>query len=368
MEISPRETMANLPRFLQPFLTWLTGMPLARQTPLFQWTALRLGVVTMGQIILGLLIGLLALNIHFIPGLPLLIASWLLVAGGIRMFFAVIEHQCTHYKYNQSPNRDVKRRANKLIAEVIAVLFWVESYKDFRDGHTIHHRSTRLPDDPENILLYQCGLRAGMSGQQLSWQLVKTILSPMFYVRVLMDNTRSNFEGSTLRKLVTAGYLCTLAFAVIYFDVVWYFAILWLVPVLIFSPISMVINTLTEHRWPELNPDSSSKEAGVYVGRFCGDPVPANQDASFPSWLLQWTIWWTRLFFLHLPYRLFILVGDLPQHDLHHRFPATDWMNATYLRPEFVRSGRLNGNTDVWGSMMDHIRHAANPPKRVGVT
>jgi len=66
-------------------------------------------------------------------------------------------------------------------------------------------------------------------------------------------------------------------------------------------------------------------------GRFVGEPLPSSALPLRP-WLWAWGRWTIRLFLLHLPSRLCVLVGDLCQHDFHHRHPLGDWSNAAYAR------------------------------------
>ena len=86
-------------------------------------------------------------------------------------------------------------------------------------------------------------------------------------------------------------------------------------------------------------------------GRFVGDPLPSRALPRGP-WLRAWGLWGLRLLCLHVPTRLCVLVGDLSQHDWHHRHPRGDWSNACYARARDLAAGCPDwpeAYTAVWG-------------------
>jgi hypothetical protein len=86
-------------------------------------------------------------------------------------------------------------------------------------------------------------------------------------------------------------------------------------------------------------------------GRFVGEPCPS-RDLPLERWLLAWGRWCARLLWLHIPTRLCVLVGDLCQHDWHHRHPTGDWSNACYARQRDLQSGCPGWPepyTAIWG-------------------
>jgi hypothetical protein len=57
---------------------------------------------------------------------------------------------------------------------------------------------------------------------------------------------------------------------------------------------------------------------------------------------------------VYFPARIFFLMGDLPQHDLHHYSTYSDWKNPAYARRDAVMKTReADSNTGaykgVWG-------------------
>ncbi|RQS14482.1 fatty acid desaturase [Burkholderia sp. Bp8998] len=352
VHVSPRESMAVLPKVLQPFLTWLTGVPLAGQSPLFLWSSWSLLTCTIVEILTGVLTGIAAL--HFLYwGVVLLPVSWLLTVGGTRTLYVVIEHSCTHHIFSRS------RSANKLVAELISSLFWTHSYADFKLDHTTHHRATRLSEDPDTRFLNEWGFHAGMPIESVFRRIVRTSFSPRYHALIFFERVRSSFSGSAFKLAASLIYACIVACVLSIFHIWIYWIVLWIFPIVVLFQISMLLNILTEHRWPPERQDRERNLAEVCFGRFCGERVPFTSHAAFHERLRLWTVWWMRVVFIYVPYRVFVLVGDEPQHDLHHRQPMSDWANAKFARFQLVSNAGQDKHgpyTEAWGSLIDHIK------------
>ncbi|HTW27079.1 MAG TPA: hypothetical protein VME92_08135, partial [Acetobacteraceae bacterium] len=53
-----------------------------------------------------------------------------------------------------------------------------------------------------------------------------------------------------------------------------------------------------------------------------------------------WTAWWLNMLTVQLFVRLFVLVGDAPCHDFHHRRPATKrWTSYIQARQADADAG-----------------------------
>ena len=67
--------------------------------------------------------------------------------------------------------------------------------------------------------------------------------------------------------------------------------------------------------------------------------------------LRAWIRWIAATLFYHLPSRLLVVVGDLPNHDYHHRYPSTPhWTTAAYARQHDIDTGPEGPPyQEVWG-------------------
>lgn len=353
---NPRETMRGLPGFLQPFLTWVTGMPLVGQRQIITWTPWTLVLCTAGEIVAGIVIGGVAfhhlswLTAAFVP------LSWLFITGGIRMFFVVIEHTCTHHIFSR------RRWVNEFVAETISVVFWTQHYAAFKSEHATHHRVTRMADDPDTHFLEQWGFAAGMSRTDVIARLLLTLFSPRYHLTTLLERLHYSVSGATVKRVASPLFSLAMLATVYTLDIWSYWAVLWLIPITVLFQASMLLNILTEHRWPRGGARRDLEE--VCFGRFCGEATPRTNGLKLPRRVLLWVKWWGRLLFIFLPYRLFVLVGDEPHHDFHHRQPNSDWANATYARHEALarsKSDKYGEYTDEWGSLLDHVYASASP-------
>src|SRR5690348_10524042 len=108
----PRETMRHLPRVLQPFLTWVSGVPLAGTTPRVRWRPGLAAVAGVVQTAAGIAVGALGLRAGGFP-LVLVALSWPVIAGGMRRLDVVVVHQTLHNMFAASG------RGNRVMSEII---------------------------------------------------------------------------------------------------------------------------------------------------------------------------------------------------------------------------------------------------------
>lgn len=359
---NPRETMAGLPRFLQPFLTWVTGMPFSGQRQVFRWTPWTLVLCTLCEIATGITVGVLALAHSGWLAICLLPISWILTTGGVRMFFVVIEHTCTHHIFSRT------RWVNEVVAEIISVVFWTQHYAAFKSEHATHHRVTRMAGDPDTHFLNEWGFSAGMSKPAVIRRILTTLFSPKYHLVTLYERLIYSVSGTKIKILASPIFTCGVIATAYWFDILEYWLIVWIIPITVLFQCSMLLNILTEHRWPQHTVKRDLQE--VCFGRFCGEATPKTDGLPIYTRLWLWGKWWSRLFFVFLPYRLFVLVGDEPHHDFHHRQPNSDWANASYARHEALlhsRTDKYGEYTDEWGSLLDHI-YASSSPRQTPLT
>lgn len=352
MNDDPRISMTVLPASLQPFLTWLTGMPLPGEQPRFLTTAWRHAAAATGLLVLGLAIGMLSFRIPVGWLAILLPPALILITSGMRYHYAVIEHYCIHNAFLSS------RWANRLVAEIISTALLAAPYDLYRRDHLKHHATTRTNDDPDVVFLTAMGFRRGMQRPEFRRYMARTLISPIYHMRYMRGRLLSNLRAPAYRVLMTLGYVAATVWCLLVTG--WWlpWLVLWVLPATVLFQASSLINYHSEHPWL-LRPGMKGRiaVAAVTVGRFCGDPVPDAALRGRPR-MRSWAIWWLRLVAVHLPYRLFVLVGDQSQHDLHHRRPGSNWTVAAYRRRDDVAAGSPGwpvGYRDVWGTVLDHL-------------
>jgi hypothetical protein len=170
----------------------------------------------------------------------------------------------------------------------------------------------------------------------------ETLVSPKYYGLFLKARFRSNFiDVPHYRRWMAIAYtLATLG--LLYITNGWLiYVVVWVIPTIVLYPISALIQFSTEHAWGSPSSDSSSKSHA----RFCGEAPPTSRD------IRDWSWWWFKVFFYHLPIRIGVLSAELIHHDLHHLLPKEDkahWCNLIYARQQLAEAGLVD-SVEYWG-------------------
>jgi hypothetical protein len=357
--MQPRETMRSLPGFTQPFLTWLTGVPLDGERPLLRWTPARAGLLGLTQMAIGIAIGALALS-SFAPwSIPLLVLSWLTTAGGMRRLDVVIVHQTLHRMVTKSA------RGDRIVGELVTTLLWRVPYDDNRKEHLIHHAYPCSMKDVDTRYLIAIGMKPRMRRGDFHRYLISTLLSPKHHWGFFSSRIRANFTIKHQPRYRLAMSLVFLAITVAFVTLtgLWLeWLLLWVLPVSFFFQNATFLYTMTEHRWwlyEHAEKLTKQQRDMLTFGRVVGDPAPETSGVGVVGRAAAWSKWWLRAFLIHAPYRMFVLVGDTVQHDLHHVRPACDWAGSAYERHGDIAEGSRR-YTEVWGSLMDHLYAAGD--------
>jgi fatty acid desaturase len=352
---SPREAMAKrLPAALQPFLTWLTAKP-APGEEAAQRSALSFVVGALAWILGGCALTVLP----FLVTDPALVL-WLAVpigltatCCGLGLFQVVIFHHCSHGTVFAT--RDANRRAGRLISALL--LF--KRFEDYQREHMLHHSAKKLltqEDEFADFVLGLCGLEAGVPKRELWRRVVVNCVSPVFHWRFLARRIQASlFTGDTAhdwpgRIAWTAAIGLSVATGTF-----WLFLLAWVLPVTVLLQIATIFRILVEHSFPEAELIAQrDKEfvchasCGVFPGR-----EPPMQTVRSLRGLLAWTAWWAEMLTVHLFVRLFVMVGDAPCHDYHHRRPATRrWTSYIHARQQDLEAGPPGfptGYFETWG-------------------
>jgi len=264
----------------------------------------------------------------------------------------VIAHQCIHRQFTGNSQWD------NFVGELVTVLTAYQDAHAFKVEHfDAHHRRAffATPDDPPVQVLMGLGFRPGMTKRALWRRAFLVFCSPSFYWAGFADRLKCNLLSGTWRR---AGFLAWVG--------AWLSLPFWLrnggqvlvlayiVPIVLMAQLNALLDKLGEHAWlTPPNPEHGSQyyHAAASWARFCGCPVPSPQ-LSLREKLVAWPHWVAAMTLYHLPARLLVIVGDLPNHDFHHRYPGTpDWMVAAYARQQDIDEGIRGGPgyAEIWG-------------------
>ena len=346
-----RATYLRFPRWTQHFWTWQTGKALPGQQPLLRHTWASYLAVTLTVFFAGLTVSTLAVALMFPLWYLALFAGWLLTVNGERMMVLVIAHQALHRRFSGRSSMD------RFWGEVVTVLSVFHTFQDFKEEHFDNHHRREVfatEADPPVQFLLNLGFRPGLSRRAL-WRRAWTVfLSPVFYWRGFLSRTGSNLRGSAKRRVgfaVWVGWWLSLPFWLPHGILVLVLA--FILPVILFAQLSALLDRLGEHEWlAPRNPEFGHRfyTAANTSARFCGAPVPPRSMPAGAQ-LLAWIRWTAATLFYHLPSRLLVVVGDLPNHDYHHRYPSTPhWTTAAYARQHDIDTGPEGPPyQEVWG-------------------
>lgn len=359
----PRETMRSQPRMLQPFLTWVTGVPLAGTRPRLRWRPGLAAVAGVVQTALGIAAGGLALSSGQLVLLPLVVLAWPVIAGGMRRLDVVVVHQTLHSMFTATGT------GNRVMSEIITTLLWRPPYDGNREEHLLHHAYPCSLRDGDTGYLLSTAVRPGMTRREFRRYLVKSLCSPRHHWSFFSGRVKANFFSRPpgYRLALSLAYLAaTAAFCAL---TGWWlpWLLLWFVPATFFFQNQTLLYTLSEHRWwlfGNAERLTKAQRDQLTFGRFCGVPVPGRQEehgdagprgaADSIRHAIAMGLWWARMVLVYAPYRLCILVGDTVQHDLHHIRPRCDWANSSWERNDELAGERADRFYEAWGGLLTH--------------
>jgi fatty acid desaturase len=353
--VDPRAQMAaRLPRAVQPFLTWLTAKPAPGEAmpehPAWQFVAGAL-LLTLGGCGIGAVPFLLAhppLLVWLL--LPL---GWLLTSSGFGLFQVVIFHHCSHGTVFASRERN--RRAGRMVSAFL--LF--KRFEDYQREHMMHHSAKKLlteEDEFADFVLGMCRLEPGLPRAELWRRIAVNTVSPAFHWNFLRRRIKAAlFSGDRAHDWMGRAFWGGCIALAVATGTLLEFAILWVVPVTLLLQVATIYRILCEHRFPEAESIALRDKSFVChatTGVFAGKAPPSASARSLRG-LAQWAAWWLDMLTVQLFVRLFVLVGDAPCHDFHHRRPATrKWTSYIHARQQDSEAGSPGfplGYTECWG-------------------
>jgi fatty acid desaturase len=339
----PRMLMAErLPHWVQPFLTWLTAKPAPGEVPktLTGTSYVRSAVLwTLGGCALSMA-DVAGLDAGHMPFWILLFVGLLATTCGLGLFQVVVFHHCSHGTIFK--NRDWNRRVGKLVSSIL--LF--KHFDLYQRGHMVHHSANKLftvEDEFTDFVMETCGLAPSLEKRELWRRILTDLVSPRFHGRFLWRrlcvsmNSHDRYHNicgiAVYGALLGLGWFTGLLVPVL---------VAWVIPVTILLQIATVFRILCEHRFPAAEViERRGKEfvclatAAVFPGA-----QPPQASAATLRGFAAWTMWWANMLTVQLLVRLFVLVGDAPCHDFHHRRPgAKRWTNYIHARQADADAG-----------------------------
>jgi hypothetical protein len=350
-DVQVRRTILSITpnKFFQHLMTVMTGKALPGQKSILKLKELPDFVTQIPLISVGIFatVGCLSFGMPLLATVPMLITT-----GRMRYLQVIVGHNAVHRQVFKT------LKANDALIDCISGFLCIASSKDYVPEHLDHHKPTIFSSikDGDAAFLRLLGFRAGMSREFYWKHLIKTIFSPKFHAIFLKARFKSMWGGGWLNRMCFGLSMTgVLGFTALFGAAA--AALALIVPATIMYNISALLQFISEHEW---HPDDAAKRlsreeiASRSHGRFCGEAFPINGN------IINKTIWTFKMVCIHLPVRLWVLVGDLNVHDYHHlgagRRPSTELI---FAREQAIQDGDPHGmaSREYWGlfAVIDHI-------------
>ncbi len=351
--VDARLMMYNrLPHVLQPFLTWLTAKPAPGEDMLSRSPLWYVACASL-QVMAGIAIAWAALRLPALPAMALVALGTLLSSSGLGLFQVVVFHHCSHGTVFK--NRETNIRVGRLLSAVL--LF--KHFDEYKKDHMLHHNARKLlteEDEFADFVFGTCRLQAGIEKRELWRRVVGNLLSPIFHTRFLLRRMQAAFRSSDRAHnaigMAFWGAMVSLAVAL---HQVGPFLVAVALPMTVLLQVATVFRILCEHRFPDhAIMEQRGKDFACHAtsGVFPGAMPPRRGLRALPR-LAAWALWWAEMLTVQVFVRVFVLVGDAPCHDFHHRRPASKrWTSYAQARQNDVEAGSPGFNVDyieTWG-------------------
>ena len=349
----PRGAMAErLPEMLQPFLTWLTARPRSGE-PIVERSPMFFVAVALLQTCGGVALGAWALHLAFFPAACILSVGLILASAGLGLFQVVVFHHCSHGTVFKS------RDTNILIGRLISAVLLFKHFDVYKAEHMLHHNHKKLlteEDEFADFVFGMCGLEAALPKRELWRRVLVNLVSPMFHGRFLQRRVKAAWGSHDRRHNLTGmAVWAAAAAAAVAAGHGTMFLVAWVLPVTVLLQVATVFRILCEHRFPEpemILARGKDFAAHATAGVFPGSAPPDLAYGSLGG-AARWLAWWANMLTVQLFVRLFVLVGDAPCHDFHHRRPASrKWTSYIQARQLDVDAGAPGFRTyyqETWG-------------------
>jgi hypothetical protein len=229
-------------------------------------------------------------------------------------------------------------------------------------------------EDPDQQFVIEHGFKARMTEREFWYAYLVEPFKPKHVWAHIAFRLRQNFLIPPWSEKAPRFLFWIILFtAVTYFGVWPDFALYYLFPLFILTQFSSYIQHVPEHLWfppPRGNKTVHEWVASLTWGRFLGRPFPDRRDS--PNFLVhvgRLAVWWSKVFILDLPFRIFTFMQDLSSHDFHHRIPKVNFWSITRERANAeLNPGSWGPMTETWSVMesmlvmRDHLVYGISEP------
>jgi len=264
----------------------------------------------------------------------------LLTTSGLGLFQVVVFHHCSHWTIF------VTRERNRGVGRLIAALLLFKNFDAYQHEHMLHHSANKLLTDEDefaDFVFSMCRLEPELPKRELWRRVLTCVFSPSFHARFLRRRIKASLcsPDRACAAVGAAAWIASFGLAAATGQTP-AFLIAWVLPVTVLLQIATVFRILCEHRFPP--PELIVARGKEFIcrstsGVFPGTMPPAHSARTVRG-LALWAVWWLDMLTVQVFVRLFVLVGDAPCHDFHHRRPATRrWTDYIHARQNDADAG-----------------------------
>jgi hypothetical protein len=367
-DVDVRETMRVLPTFVQGFLTWLTGKPLKGQKPSILRGNLSHIFTGYALLLFGLVVSVFVVNNSGAAPLLLLLLpiGWVSVVSAARKIIPTLNHHAVHYDLLPDWLNVKYKKYNRHLGQLNSSIFFLQSFDEYLKEHSAHHNvfTTATMVDGDMQFLWLLGFRPNMPLKDLYRNFYFMLFFPFSKLHTLFIWARfkTNFGKVSVRRRFAAAFFLLLPILAGLKLGFWAVCLAWVFPMTYLYHIASLMQFTSEHLWLKgasgmgkleiPKQEAIIRSRKLTVARFCGEAYPDMANKSAFVRLFSGVKWWFRMLTVHLFARLYVVPGDLPQHDLHHRSGVgIDWANSAYVRQSVVENLRPDEEPfmEVWG-------------------
>lgn len=346
-----RESMKVMPKFAQPFLSWLTAKPLEEQLKNRKKLKPYFHIYVSFSV---LLIGVSVSSVGYISkSYFFMLLGFILSTSGVKQLQVMICHNCAHdMVFSEKKN-------NRILGEFISIFLFLKPFSLYKNEHILHHDPKKLltdDDDTQTFLKYFVGIKANDSVHKMWLKLFYSAFSPFKIINSIYLRVRQVIMFWGISSFCSISLLVLTSLATIIFNCFDVFFFSWLLPVFVGYHISSTFRLAAEHTWPE--PDILEKRGVHFItdsttSVFIGEELKLKDENKVFSNIFRKLFWLAKMLTYHLFVRVFIMVGDTPCHDFHHRRPkSSEWPNYISAREIDLREGCKpfpKNYIDSWG-------------------